>query len=256
MKGLTTLVALLFFASAAIGDDHESGYLVEIGEGLSLSSHICKLQGRATLADVDKIDVRLHKWQDANGLEVVRSRLEPLFVGPPTMDYDYIAVDWMTWDSFGKGWDAFMSSKEGQDIFADYNKIMECSRMVGSIYPMMRKPTVTTDDYSIVTINWCSRKEGVSQDALISKHRDYRDKTAETTTAQWWGIGYPSAGAREGAFPGEFYHWVTYSDMSAYAEAQDRMANEEGWRSRQDYYDSYADCSGEILMNHTVVKRK
>ena len=44
--------------------------------------------------------------------------------------------------------------------------------------------------------------------------------------------------------------------MSAYAKAQDRMANEEGWRSRQDYYDSYADCSGEILMNHTVVKRK
>ena len=82
MKGLTTLVALLFFASAAIGDDHESGYLVEIGEGLSQSSHIYKLQGRATLADVDKIDLRLHKWQDANGLEVVRSRLEPLFVPP------------------------------------------------------------------------------------------------------------------------------------------------------------------------------
>ena len=89
----------------------------------------------------------------------------------------------------------------------------------------------------------------------MARHRTYRDGLTDDAAMQWWGIGYPSAGARKGQFPGEFYHWNTYADMKAYAKAQNNLANNEGWRGRQDYYDSYADCSGELLMTHKIVKR-
>jgi|TARA_B100001964_G_C14201328_1_gene585951 hypothetical protein len=256
MKRIAILTAGLLLSALGSADNQGSGYLVEIGEGLSQSSHLCKLKGKATLSDVDKIDAKLHKWQDDNGVDVIRSRLTPLFVGASTIPYDFIAVDWMTWDNFGGGWDKFMSSSKGQAIFAEYNKIMDCTRVLGSVFPIMRKPAITTDNESIVTVNWCTKKDGVSQDSLSARHRDYRDRMSSTTSIQWWGIGYPSAGARKGQFPGEFYHWVDYPDMKAYAQEQNRIANNEGWKGRRDYYDSYVDCSGEILMTNTVVRRR
>ena len=255
MKKLISVILGVLTFGMVYADDHGSNWLVEIGEGVSQSSHLCSLKGRATLADVDKIDVKLHKWHDDNGVKIYRNRLEPLFTGASTIPYDFVAVDWMTWETFGDGWDKFLTSSEGQSVFAAYNKIMDCTRVVGTIYPMFRKASARQDDQGVVTVNWCTRKDGVSQDSLIARHRTYRDGLTDDAAMQWWGIGYPSAGARKGQFPGEFYHWNTYADMKAYAQAENNMANNEGWRSRQDYYDSYADCSGALLMTHTVLKR-
>ena len=255
MGHLILLITSFLFFISANADDHSSKWLVEIGEGVSQSSHLCSLKGNATLADVDKIDTKLHKWHDDNGVNITRSRLIPLFAGRSSIPYDFISVDWMTWETFGEGWDKFLSSTEGQSIFAAYNKIMDCTRVAGTIFPMYRKASARDDDEGVMTINWCTRKEGVSQDSLTARHRSYRDSLTEDAAMQWWGIGYPSTGARKGQFPGEFYHWNTYADMKAFAKAENNFANNEGWRSRQDYYDSYADCSGQLLMSHSIVKR-
>ena len=255
MRYLIILSITLLFSTLSSADNLDSKFLVDIGKGVSQSSHLCTLKGKATVDDVNRIDKKLHKWHDENGVNITRSRLEPLFVGASTMSYDFIAVDWMTWETFGEAWDKFMSSSSGQSIFAEYNKIMDCSRVVGSMYPMFRNASAYTDNQGVVTINWCTRKESVSQDALIARHRNYRDGLNADSPIQYWGIGYPSAGARKGQFPGEFFHWNGYADMKDYAAAENNQANNEGWRGRADYYASYADCSGPLLMTHTILKR-
>ena len=107
MKKLISAILGVLAFGVIQADDHGSGWLVDIGEGVSQSSHLCTLKGKATLADVDKIDVKLHKWHDDNGVNITRSRLEPLFTGASTIPYDFVAVDWMTWETFGDGWDKF-----------------------------------------------------------------------------------------------------------------------------------------------------
>ena len=65
-KLISAILGVLTFG-LVYADDHGSNWLVEIGEGVSQSSHLCSLKGKATLADVDKIDAKLHKWHDDNG---------------------------------------------------------------------------------------------------------------------------------------------------------------------------------------------
>ena len=60
MKKLISAILGVLAFGVIQADDHGSGWLVDIGEGVSQSSHLCTLKGKATLADVDKIDVKLH----------------------------------------------------------------------------------------------------------------------------------------------------------------------------------------------------
>ena len=177
MKKLISAILGVLAPGVIQADDHGSGWLVDIGQGVSQSSHLCTLKGKATdLADVDKIDVKLHKWHDDNGVNIYQEPWKSRFsTGASTIPYDFIAVDWMTWETFGDGWDKFLTSSEGQSVFAAYNKIMDCTRVVGTIYPMFRKASARQDDQGVVTVNWCTRKDGVSQDSLIARHRTYRD---------------------------------------------------------------------------------
>ena len=55
-----------------------------------------------------------------------------------------------------------------------------------------------------MTVNWCTRKDGVSQDSLIARHRTYRDGLTDDAAMQWWGIGYPSAGHGKVNFQASF----------------------------------------------------
>ena len=70
------------------------------------------------------------------------------------------------------------------------------------IYPMFRKASAKQDDQGVVTVNWCTRKDGVSQDSLMARHRTYSDGLTDDAAMLWWGIGYPSAGPRKGQLPG------------------------------------------------------
>ena len=255
MKKLISAILGVLAFGIVHADDHESNWLVEIGQGVSQTSHLCSFKGKATMADVDKLDSRINKWHENNGTKITRSRLEPLFVGNSSVPFDFVAVDWMTWETFGDAWDKFLASSEGQSIFAASNKILDCSRVTGTVYPVYRNDANATDDQGVVTINWCTKKEGVSEDALLSRHRSYRDTLTSESPVQWWGIGYPSTGARKGQFPGEFFHWNSYADMKGFAQSENNFANNEGWKGRQDYYNSYADCSGQVLMTHTILKR-
>ncbi len=65
---------------------------------------------------------------------------------------------------------------------------------------------------------------------------NYWCKVAPKTNANWE--------MDQGYFPGEFGHLRVYPDASAMLAEQNRISNEEGWRQREEYFDTYADCAG------------
>jgi hypothetical protein len=260
MKNLISIVVagLVSLSSVPVlADDHaganSANWIVNIGEGISQTAHICTLKDGASMADIARIDKKLHKFMDDNDLKGFRQILTPIFAAGAT--YDYIAFDFFAWDQFGKEWDLWLASKTGSVIAAEYNKYEDCDAIVAATFPLLRRPEISSDDSRIVTVEWCTRKNGVSQDQLSAKHQQIAAANSNNTMVGWWGVGYPQAGARDGLFPGNFYHLVNYADMAAFAASKNAIANEEGWRSRGDYYTSYADCTGEHVFSGESVRQ-
>lgn len=246
---MTTLLAFQVKA-----EDNKATWLVDIGDAVSQTAHVCTLKNDATMKDIARIDKKLHEFMDDNDIRGARQILTPMFAAGTS--YDYIAFDFMTWEQFGKNWDLALKSKEGNGLMADYAEVEDCDAIIASVFPIMRKESNLRSDTMISTVEWCTRRPGVSQQQLGEKHRSVAAAIKDSTTATWWGVGYPAGGLRDGLFPGDFYHLVTYPDMNAFAASRNDIANNGGWKMRADYYTSYADCSGEHVLAGEVVRRK
>ena len=249
---LTTLVLSLLSTAAVQAKEPSSNWIVDIGDAISHTAHLCTLKNGGTMQDIERIDKKLNGFLDAQDIKGFRQILTPLFAAGAK--YDYIAFDFMAWDEFGKEWDLWLGSKKGAAIAAEYAAIEDCDAIVSAAFPLMRKPEIADDDSRIVTVEWCTRKEGVTQDQLAAKHQQVAKANADRTTAGWWGVGYPQAGVRDNLFPGDFYHLVNYSDMKAFAAAKNSIANNNGWRARAEYYFKFADCTGEHTFTAETVR--
>ena len=251
-----TLLAVLMTTLLAFqvkAEDNKATWLVDIGDAVSLTAHICTLKNDASMKDIARIDNKLHKFMDDNDIRGMRQILAPLFATGTS--YDYIAFDFMTWAQFGKNWDLALKTKVGNGLMADYAEVEDCDAMIASVFPLMRKESNLQLTSSISVVEWCTRRPGVSQQQLGEKHRTVAAETKDSTTATWWGVGYPAGGLRDGLFPGDFFHLVSYPDMNAFAASRNDIANNGGWKMRADYYTSYADCSGEHVLAGEVVRR-
>lgn len=253
---ITFATFFIFFGLQAstivMADDHsEDNWIVNIGEGVAQMAHICTLKNSATLNDVAEIDKKLHRFMDDADIRGFRQILTPLFaVGA---QYDYLAFDFMDWEQLGVEWDLFLGSKTGNAIATEYAEIEDCDALVAAAYPLLRRADIRSDRTRVVAVEWCTRKDGVSADQINAKHLAIAAANADNELVGWWGVGYPVAGVREGAFPGDFYHLVNYANMKTFAAAKNAIANKEGWRARADYYTSYADCTGEHVFTAETV---
>ena len=245
----------MFFAVisslAAAKDQMEGNWIVGIGEGVAHMANICTLKNGGTMKDIADIDEDLHKLLDEGNIRGFRQILTPLMAVGAT--YDYIAFDIMKWEELGKDWDLYLGSKSGNNIADAYAEVEECDTLVASLFPLLRRAEISADESRVVTVEWCTRKEGVSADQLSAKHQSIAEENSDNELIGWWGVGYPVAGLRDGVFPGDFYHLVNYADVRTFALAKSAMANEQDWRSKTEYFSSYAECTGEhVLIGETV----
>ena len=104
-----------------------------------------------------------------------------------------------------------------------------------------------------MTIDWCTRREGVSADQLIAKHQEYAADWTADSPIKAWSTLYPSLGIRNA--PGEFAHMLSFTDANGLMAYQNAISNEGGWRQRMDYMTSYADCIGENVYSARVLNR-
>jgi hypothetical protein len=252
MKHLITAIVSLAYAASSFADDHKTDWAVEIGDAVSQTVWLCDLINNATMKDVTRVDTKLDKFLDKHNARIKRDIITP------TLDsyagYDYGALEWATWEEWGRIQDLVTLSDEGQDVVASYGEIEKCTVWQASVYPIMRDASVIQDKNTVATVNWCKRKPGVSTDQLIAKHREIVGRVQETHPAIWWGVGYPELGVQEEQLPGDFYHYMIYPDYQALARNKNSQANEEGWRNLQDYYTSYADCVGQVAVTVETVR--
>ena len=168
MKKIITIFAIFFGLQTSgnvIADDHAKGnWIVGIGEGVAHMAHICTLKNDATMDDIAKIDKKLHKFLDHENIRGFRQILLPLMAVGTT--YDYIAFDFMDWEELGNEWDLYLDSKTGSEIGSDYDKVEDCDALVAAVYPLLRRAEISSDDSRVVTVEWCTRKDGVSADQL------------------------------------------------------------------------------------------
>tara|TARA_B100000405_G_scaffold217224_1_gene153734 strand:- start:583 stop:1347 length:765 start_codon:yes stop_codon:yes gene_type:complete len=252
MKNLITSAITLAFSVTSIADDHKPDWAVEIGNAVAQTVWLCDLINGSTMEDVTRIDKRLHKYLDTHQLRIKRDIILPSL--DTYSGYDYGALEWATWDEWGRAQDIFSTTEEGQSIAAAYGEIEKCNRWEASVYPIMRDASVMQDATTVATVNWCKRRPGVSTDQLISKHSEIVSRIKDTHPAVWWGVAYPELGVQQGQAPGDFYHYMIYPDYKALAKAKNSQANKEGWRNLEDYYTSYADCAGQVAVDVETVR--
>ncbi|MDC0213997.1 hypothetical protein OAL14_04225 [Gammaproteobacteria bacterium] len=247
------VLIICFYSAGLLATDHAESRqpLTDIGEAFPLYSSVCSFVGDSDFGQVDKAEKVLDEWFDESGTEIFRSRLVPLFrTGAKT--YDYINLEADTFETFGKDWSRWTQQAKAKAISEVLDSVSDCQSGVSAMYPMYRNDKqVNVIDERIVVVNWCSRKSGLSADQMIAKHREFRNSIAEPEFI-FWGIAHPILGFKKGDFPGDFYHLMVYPDMEALARRENISANEEGWRSEADYYDNFADCSGEIVFTESV----
>ena len=252
MKQLIIGIFSIFFVGSSLADDHKTDWAVEMGDAVSQTVWLCNLINNATMKDVIRTDVKLDEFLDSHNARMKRDIITPTldsFAG-----YDYGALEWSTWPEWGRIQDLVTLSPEGQEVLASYGKIETCNVWRASVYPIMRDPAVIQDKDTVATVNWCKRKAGVSTDQLIAKHQEIVGRVRDTHPAIWWGVGYPELGVQEDQLPGDFYHYMIYPDYQALASTKNSQANEGGWRNLQDYYNSYADCVGQVAVTVETVR--
>ena len=257
-KKLVTIVSVLLAAivSVSSADDHVFTGGLNSQAPFNLQGNLCTLNPGKTIAQYDRLVEDYFEWSVENDVEVIFVRQVPLYShadanNPLKYDFmDYLASDYET---AGKSWSKWLGTAEGQKLNEKWGEIATCYVKMSTLYFQWGDvAALNEDDERVVTWNWCTRKEGVSTDQLMAKHQSYAAGLGEDEPAIGWAILAPRLGAAYA--PGQFAHIVVYPDFEALMKAQQNLS-EGGWRDRQDYYVSYADCSGESVRTETIMRR-
>ena len=210
---------------------------LEAAPALAMESAICTLNDGKTLEDLDGFFKVFKKWAEKNDYNTFIALNTPLYVGG-NIDIPVLMLEFGSYNELGEGWDKI--GENGQDLLASLDSVVTCSRNLSHYFPMHRSESMDTDDDRVLVVNWCNRHEGVSWDEINEVHAGW----SFNENIGHAGLIFPALGVRQGDFPGEFGHLRVYPDASAMLAEQNRISNEEGWRQREEYFDTYADCAG------------
>ncbi len=254
---LIVYVLGMFAAAVAFADSHSREFAgMNMAEANALQMQMCSLQPRKSTADRDRVMNAYLEWAEENDAEVFVARATPLFGGPnPNANVQFEWIDFLgsSYAASGSAWDKWLTTEDGQRINEQWLETADCRVVLNPFVNMYLDAEALSGDTRIMTFNWCTRKEGVSWDQLNVKHQELLANRPDDAPAKSWSIMWPGLGVRDPI--GEFAHLVSYVDVSGLMARENAMGNEEGWRRREDYNTSYADCIGENVYQVQVLNR-
>tara|TARA_B100001029_G_scaffold122346_1_gene101755 strand:- start:3 stop:794 length:792 start_codon:yes stop_codon:yes gene_type:complete len=251
----TKITSFLIFASfllaglPAQSDDHQNSEIKGMSNGTIEAAQLtlCTLNSGKTLKDAEKLIpsiLGLHKEINLNSFFGL---MTPLFVSRQST-IDFIFADFAPFDGLSSAWDQFLVSQSGAKLQASIDKVATCNRSLHRYYHQFTR--YSDDDRRVLSINWCTKKDEVSMENLMAKHRSFAEPPNKHILH--WGIAAPAWGVRTGDIQGDFAHFVGYPDMKAALADQSDIAIKGGWKERRDYFSSYANCSGENLWKFDI----
>jgi hypothetical protein len=237
-------------------DQHERPYAgMNLAEGNALQMQLCSLKPRKSMADYDKVMNAYIKWSKDNNAELYVLRATPLFVssGPDVPEFEWLDMLASSFQASGDGWHKWMTTEQGQKLNEQWLETADCQVSINAAYARYIDREALSGDTRVMTMNWCTRHEGVSSDQLFAKHDEIAARRGDDSPVKAWNIMVPALGARNA--PGDFAHMLTFADMNGLMAYQNGIANQEGWRMIQDYNASYASCTGDNAYYVTVLNR-
>ena len=246
---LCSLIVILISLHAQ-ADHHVDPGIPSMSNG-TIEAHqatLCKLNSGKTLKDAENLIPAIRKLHKEIDYDPFFGILTPLFVSPQG-DVDFIFMDFAPFTELSGAWDKFLVSDSGKKVQASIDKVATCGRVMHRYYHQYSK--FSEDNQRIFSVNWCTKKPGVTMENLMAKHRSFLNPV--NPHILHWGIAAPAWGNRDGDTPGEFAHFMGYPDMEAAFADQSDIAQDRGWEQRRDYFTSYANCSGENLWQFNIV---
>ena len=255
MKIILFALGMLVGSVAFAATGQYSGMNLEQGNALQLN--LCSLKPGKTMTNYNRVMDSYVEWSKENDVELFVIRATPMMVSPNPnagADIDFIDMLIGPYEVSGGSWTKWLTGEDGQKINAQWQETADCRvAMNAAFIQVIDRDALSGRDDRVMTFNWCTRNEGVSSDQLIAKHQQIASTWNTDSPIKAWTIMFPGLGSRN--TPGDFAHLLSFEDASGLMAWQNAIANESGWRSRQDYETSYADCTGENAYYAEVLNR-
>ena len=242
------LVSSIFLSITAIADDHASNSDEASQTAFATETSICTFNEGKDVSDMDKVLNSFKSWATETDYPSYLVMNTPLYVSSQT-NAQVVLQEFASFQNLATAWKKLWA--EDPKFVADFEKIASCSRSLSHYYPLHNNQNLEPDDDRIMVINWCTKNQGVSWDQMQAKHATFNF----SDDIIYWGVMFPSAGTRDGDVPGGFAHYGVYTSIDSFMQAENMRANEGGWKLREDYYASYASCSGANVYQQTVISR-
>ena len=255
MKLILFTLGMLVGSIASAATGQYSG--INLEQGNALQMNLCALKPGKTMANYDRVMNAYFDWSKENDVELFVIRATPMMLSPNTnagADIDFIDMLIGPYEVSGSSWTKWLTEEDGQKISAQWQETADCRVAVNPAFILaIDRDAMSSRDDRVMAFNWCTRNEGVSTDQLIAKHQEIASTWSTDSPIKAWTLMYPGLGSRN--TPGEFAHLLSFEDASGLMAWQNATANEEGWRIRQDYETSYANCIGENVYYVEVLNR-
>ena len=247
-------ISILACSTIGMADDHSP--TEDANLPFAAQIQLCNLNDGKTMADYDQMANDYFKWSEKNDVEVMFVRHTPLFTSANASNPGYDFIEYLISDheTSGSSWSKWMTTKDGQKLNARWQDIATCYVKMGVLYLRYEDHEANAqDDDRIVTMDWCTRREGVSWDQIRAKHDQIEASFPEGIENIVWAIISPNVGAADA--PGEFAHINVFPDMNAFMARQKWLSHDDGWKVRDDYTSSYAACNGDSAFIEQVLHR-
>ena len=254
-KILAFLLVVWPLSSLAQGND-ENYDGINLNRLGAMQYELCQLNPGMDLQDADR------QTQSA-GAEFARLNLDlGIITFTPFYDHadashktaDYITMVYGSIPAMGEAWDKWEKSEKAAKVMEGRDKVGKCHFKFNYVdYKYMEVERLEKSSRRVVQTEWCTRKPGVTQEALEAQHVSWLEKTKEESNFIGWAIIHPRLG--QGNAPGEFFHFFIYDSVGNLMKDEEWIANGGGMESATDYYSSYVDCSGPSVWSGTIAQR-
>ena len=255
MKLILTALGLLLGSSAFAATGQYSGMNLE--EGQSLQLNLCSLKPGKSMSNYNRVMNSYLEWSRENDVELFVLRATPMMMSPAPNgggNFDFMDMLIGPYEVSGRSWSAWLASEDGRQINGQWLDTADCRVAVNAAFiAVIDRETLSNSDTRVMSFNWCSRHEGVSWDQLNAKHRELAADWTSDSPVKAWSIVYPGLGSRN--TPGQYAHLLSFADANGLMARQNAIANDGGWRVRDDYETAYAECVGENVYSVEVLNR-
>ena len=252
MKGYLSLIfAFCLIAGSAntIADEHSAPTQPDV----ALSAYFCTLNDGRSMQDLDKAVAAYRALSYANNWNTWALMLTPRFslLNEP----DFYWLNFGTFDYLAEVGQEY--AEQGQAVQKAFDKVVTCKQaLYGSRlkYPLQDESTLAAN--TLVQVEWCDRKDGVSMDNMLARHSANAEAAEKNGENGVWNIIWPIAGVGPLNVLGEkqrdFAHMLWLPDMAAYMNLVDREVNGGDGYGRRNYLESYAECDGRFVYDVTI----